>query len=171
MEHALEAAKQDFQRQLEQQKETFAKEMRATSMSPSPRKPRLDQDGFTDLPEEEKAIVRSSIAQWRQVGYVRLAEAILRHAATLKEAQIMSQVMDKHVVFQFTIIGERQDQCSSYDLVLSGISGDEDPALEAAAKPCVAVRSHGLPAYNNSSVVFGEAGKARQDDAANAPVS
>ena len=140
MEHALEAAKQDFQRQLEQQKETFAKEMRAASMSPSPRKPRLDQDGFTDLPEEEKAIVRSSIARWRQVGYVRLAEAILRHAATLKEAQIMSQVMDKHVIFQFTIIGEGQDQCSSYDLVLSGISGDEDPALEAAAKPCVAVR-------------------------------
>lgn len=140
MEHALEAVKEDYQRQLRQQKETFARELREASMSPSPREPRLTQDGFTDLPDEEKAIVRSSIARWRQVGYVRLAEAILRHAATLKEAQIMSQVMDKHVIFQFTIVAEGQDMCSSYDLVLSGISGDEDPALEAAVKPCIAVR-------------------------------
>ena len=140
MEHALEAAKQDFQRQLAQQKETFAKEICEASMSPSPRQRRLDHHGFTDLPEEEKAIVRKTVTRWRQVGYVRLAEAILRHAATLKEAQIMSQVMDKHVVFQFTIVGEGQDVCSSYDLVLSGISGDEDSMLEAAPKPCVAVR-------------------------------
>jgi len=140
MKNALEAAKEDYQRQLQQQKETFAKELREASMSPSPRQHRLTQDGFTDLPEEEKAIIRSSMARWRQVGYVCLAEAILRHAVTLKEAQIMSQVMGKNVVFQFTIVGEGQDICSSYDLVLSGILGDEDPALEAAAKPCIAVR-------------------------------
>ena len=140
MEHALEAAKEDYRRQLEQQKETFARELREASSSPSPRRPRVTQNGFTELPEEEKAIVRNHLARWRQVGHVRLAEAILRHAATLKEAQIMSQVMDKSVVFQFTIVGEGQYVCSSYDLVLSGISGDEDPALEAAMKPCVAVR-------------------------------
>lgn len=139
MEHALEAAKEDYQRQLQQQKETFASQLREASTSPS-RSPRLTQDGFTNLSEEEKAVVRSSVARWRQVGYLRLAEAILRHAATLKEAQIMSQVMDKHVVFQFTVVGEGQDSCSSYDLVLSGISGDEDQALEMAAKPCIAVR-------------------------------
>ena len=140
MEHALEAAREDYKRQLEQQKETFARQLRAASSSPSPRKPRVTQDGFAELLEEEKAVIRDSITRWRQVGYVRLAEAILRHASTLKEAQIMSQAMDKNVVFQFTIIGEGQDICSSYDLVLSGISGDEDPALEAAMKPCVAVR-------------------------------
>ena len=140
MEHALEAAKEDYRRQLEQQKETFAREWREASSSPSPRRPRVTQNGFTELPEEEKAIVRNHLARWRQVGHVRLAEAILRHAATLKEAQIMSQLMDKSVVFQFTIVGEGQYICSSYDLVLSGISGDEDPALEAAMKPCVAVR-------------------------------
>ena len=140
MEHALEAAREDYKRQLEQQKETFARQLRATSNSPSPRKPRVTQDGFAELLDEEKAVIRDSITRWRQVGYVRLAEAILRHASTLKEAQIMSQAMDKNVVFQFTIIGEGQDVCSSYDLVLSGISGDEDPALEATMKPCVAVR-------------------------------
>lgn len=140
MEHALEAAKEDYIRQLQQQKETFARELRETSNSPSPRRPRVTQDGFTELADEEKAIVRDSLARWRQVGHVRVVSAILRHAATLKEAQIMSQVMDKNVIFQFTIVGEGQDTCSSYDLVLSGISGDEDPALEAAVKPCVAVR-------------------------------
>ena len=140
MEHALEAAREDYERQLEQQRETFARQLRAASNSPSPRKPRVTQDGFAELLDEEKAVIRDSITRWRQVGHVRLAEAILRHAASLKEAQIMSQVMDKNVVFQFAIIGEGQDVCSSYDLVLSGISGDEDPALEAAIKPCVAVR-------------------------------
>ena len=140
MQHALEAAREDYRRQLEQQKETFAKEMREASKSPSPQKPRITMDGFSDLPEEEKSIASTFISRWRQVGYVRLVEAILRHAATLKEAQIMSQLMDKNVFFQFTIIGEGQDVCSSYDLVLSGISGDEDPALDAATKPCVAVR-------------------------------
>ena len=140
MEHALEAAREDYKRQLEQQKETFARQLRAASNSPSPRKPRVTQDGFAGLLDEEKAVVRDSITRWRQVGHVRLAEAILRHASTLKEAQIMSQAMDKNVVFQFAIIGEGQDLCSSYDLVLSGISSDEDPELEIAMKPCVAVR-------------------------------
>lgn len=140
MEHALEAAKQEFQQQLEQQREAFKNEVRQASMSPSPKKPRITMDGLTNLPEDERAIARSAVDQWRQIGYVRLAEELLRYAATLKEAQIMSQVMDKHVVFQFTIVSEGQDTCSSYDLVLSGISGDEDPLLEAAIKPCIAVR-------------------------------
>ena len=140
MEHALEAAKEEYKRQLEQQKVTFDRELLEVSSSPSRRKPRMTQDGFAEIPAEEKALIGDTLTRWRKAGHVRLAEAIFRHAATLKEAQIMSQVMDKNVVFQFTIVGEGQDVCSSYDLVLSGISGDEDPALEAAMKPCVAVR-------------------------------
>lgn len=140
MEQALKAAKEDYRQQLEQQKEAFAKQIRETSKSPTPKKPRVTLDGLADLPEDEKAVVRSYSARWRRIGYVRLAEAILRHAALAKEAQILSQIMDKHVIFQFTIVGEGQTTCSSYDLVLSGISGDEDPALETATKPCVAMR-------------------------------
>ena len=140
MEQALEAAKDDYQHQLEQQKAAFAQQVREASMSPSPRRPRVTLEGLTELPEDEKAIVKTFSSRWRQLGYVRLAEAILRHASTLKEAQILSEVMDKHVVFQFTIVSDGQDMCSSYDLVLSGISGDEDPALEAATKPCIAIR-------------------------------
>lgn len=140
MGHALEAAKEEYQHQLEQQKAIFAKELREASMSPSPGKPRIAQNGSAELSDEEKTIAKDCIAQWRQIGHIRLAEAILRYAALLKEAQIMSDVMDKNVVFQFTIVGEGQDVCSSYDLVLNGISGDEDPGLEAAIKPCIAVR-------------------------------
>lgn len=141
MEQALEAAKDTYQHQLKQQKEAFARELRESkSPKPTPQKPRITLDGFTDLPDEEKIIAKLATKRWRQVGPVRLAEAILRHAAIMKEAQIMSQIMDKHIVFQFTIVGEGQDVCSSYDLVLSGISGDEDPDLEAAVKPCIAVR-------------------------------
>ena len=140
IEHALEAVKMDYQHQILLQKEAFAKDMRELSHSPSPSKPRTTKDGFIELSNEEKFIARKSVEVWHQAGYVRLAEAILRNAAVLKEAQIMSQIMDKRVVFQFTIVARGQDICSSYDLVLSGISGDEDPPLELAVKPCVAVR-------------------------------
>ena len=149
MVHALEAAKEEYKLQLEQQKATFTNELREASMSPLPSKRQNSGTDSSDLTEEEKAIVRKFSLRWRQVQSVRLAEAILRHAATLKEAQIMSYLMDKNVVFQFTIVGEGQDICSSYDLVLSGISGDEDPALDAARKPCMAVR---VIDYQNSVV-------------------
>ncbi|KAL9098319.1 MAG: hypothetical protein Q9163_006002 [Psora crenata] len=140
MEQALEAAKEEYRQQLEQQKAAFTRQVREASISPLVQKPRVTVDGLCELPEEEKAIAKVFSSRWRQVGYLRLAEAVLRHAATLKEAQILSQVMDKNVNFQFTVVAEGQEKCSSYDLVLSGISGDDDPALEAAAKPCVAIR-------------------------------
>ncbi|KAL9633765.1 MAG: hypothetical protein Q9164_004504, partial [Protoblastenia rupestris] len=140
VELAFEAAKENHRHQLEQQKEVFAKQVRQASMSPSSRPPRVTLDGLTELHEEEKTIIRTFSSRWRQIGYVRMAEAILKHAATLKEAQILSQVMDKHVIFQFTIVSDGQERCSSYDLVLSGVSGDEDQALEVTTKPCAAVR-------------------------------
>ena len=140
MQQALEAAKEEFQRQLQQQKEAFAHQVREVSKSPSPKKPRVTLDGLADLPDDEKKIAWTFSTRWRRIGYVRLSESILRHFASLKEAQILSQVMNKHINFQFTIVDRGQDICSSYDLVLSDISGDEDPPLESATKPCVAVR-------------------------------
>ena len=52
----------------------------------------------------------------------------------------MSQEMEKMVVFQFTIIDEGHTFQSSYDLVLNGISSEDDDYLEMAKKPCVGVR-------------------------------
>lgn len=135
MEDALKAAKEEFQQQIELQKEAFQEKLQHVSASP-----RITQDGFTDLPAAEKGIARHWLARWRQTKYVQMAGALLQRAAVLKEVQIMSQAMDKNVMFQFSVAGNGQSMCSSYDLVLSGISGDEDEALEDAHKPCVAVR-------------------------------
>ncbi|KAL8870219.1 MAG: hypothetical protein Q9174_003687, partial [Haloplaca sp. 1 TL-2023] len=137
MEAALVTAKETFQLQLEQQKAEFDKQLHAVSTDASPK---ANKDAPKDLSTKEKAIAQDVIRTWSQYKPVRLAEVILRYASMLKEAQIMSQSMDKHVYFQFTIFGPGQATCSSYDLVLVGIPGDEDPALEDALKPCVAVR-------------------------------
>lgn len=137
MEMALLTAKQELQTQLTEQKEAFARELEQVSKALAPR---ITQDGFVDLLDEEKWKARHFAKRWRRVKFVRLAEIILQHATVLKEAQIRSQAMEKHIVFQFTVIGQGHDMCSSYDLVLSGVSGDEDPALDDAPKPCIAVR-------------------------------
>ncbi|KAL8951125.1 MAG: hypothetical protein Q9222_002869 [Ikaeria aurantiellina] len=137
MEDALAAAKQEFQLQLQQQKADFEKQMQDANKE---RSPRITSEGFDGLSKDESAIARPVIESWRHYKPVRLAEIMLQHASTLKEAQIMSQSMGKNVSFQFTVIGPGQAVCSTYDLVLVGVPGDEDPALEDAMKPCVAVR-------------------------------
>lgn len=137
MEDALIAAKADFQLQLNQQKAEFYEKLHEASVA---RPPSITQDGFTDLSKQEMAIAHSFIERWQRFKPIRLAEIMLQHASMLKEAQIMSQSMDKDVSFQFIIVGPGQAACSSYDLVLIGIPADEDPALEDARKPCVAVR-------------------------------
>ncbi|KAL8717238.1 MAG: hypothetical protein Q9225_005502 [Loekoesia sp. 1 TL-2023] len=137
MEDALEAARQDFQSQLDLQKAEFDRQLQEVSIE---RAPKVTYDGFADLSKREQGIARSIAERWQQFRPTCLAEMMLQHAATLKEAQIMSQAMDKNIFFQFTIVGPGQATCSSYDLVLMGIPSDEDPALEDARKPCVAVR-------------------------------
>ncbi|KAI4120429.1 MAG: hypothetical protein LQ338_007029 [Usnochroma carphineum] len=137
IEDALLAARENFQLQLNQQKADFDRQLQEASIE---RSPRITQDGFADLSEQEKAIARSIMERWRQFKPIRLAEVILQHASMLKEAQIMSQALDKDAFFQFTVVGSGQATCSSYDLVLIGVPGDEDPALEDARKPCIAVR-------------------------------
>lgn len=137
MEDELRASKEDLQQQLLQQKAAF--EARLEQMLKPP-KPRWDGKKFTELPEEEKACATYVVERWRHLRHMKLAEVVLKYAALLKEAQIMSQLMDKSVKFQFTVVQDGQDMCSSYDLVMNGISGDEDEALETTIKPCVAIR-------------------------------
>ncbi|MGG6496991.1 UNVERIFIED_CONTAM: hypothetical protein NY603_29140, partial [Bacteroidetes bacterium 56_B9] len=54
----------------------------------------------------------------------------------------MSQQIGRSVVFQFTIVDIGHTLGSSYDLVLNGITTEEsnDPELEVALKPCLAIR-------------------------------
>ncbi|EPS31426.1 hypothetical protein PDE_06381 [Penicillium oxalicum 114-2] len=136
IENALRSAKEEFEEQLRVQKENFESQMRDMGKPV----PQILENGFAKLDEREIEIARSVVSHWSQRNFVRMAEKILQHASLLKEAQVMSQIMDKNVVFQFAIVDHGHSMASSYDLVLNGISGDEDTVLEETKKPCVAVR-------------------------------
>jgi len=145
MEENLREVKEEMLKQLETQRKEY--EERLQQLKPARPKSR---EGPPPLSEEEIAIAKTVAAHWRGRRYVRMAEAVLQSAAYLKEAQVMSQEMDEGVVFQFTIVDIGHDICSSYDMVLNGISGEgDDLFLEQALKPCVAVR---VIDYRNSVV-------------------
>jgi kinesin family protein 1 len=138
----LRAAKEAMQKKLKEQKEAFDRQLRELGHEPIPE---LDEEEST-LPSEESnerqlGIVKSVFQQWRKRRYVSMAETILQNAATLKEAQVMSQQMDKNVVFQFCIVDVGHTTPSTYDLVNMGDTGeDDDDFLDATPKPCVGVR-------------------------------
>ncbi|KAH8648166.1 hypothetical protein BGZ60DRAFT_535072 [Tricladium varicosporioides] len=135
MEEVLREVKEDMLRQLEEQRKDF--EERLQQFSPTKVLPK-DAGALSD---HEKSVARKVVAHWKGCRYVRMAEAVLQSAANLKEAQIMSQEMGENVSFQFTIIDVGHDLCSSYDMVLNGISGEgDDLFLEGATKPVVGVR-------------------------------
>ncbi|KAJ6129480.1 hypothetical protein N7512_002260 [Penicillium capsulatum] len=136
MEDALRTAKEEYEEQLKQQKENFETQMRDMGKPI----PQIHENGFAKLDPRELEIAKSVHRHWSQRNYVRMAEKILQYASILKEAQVMSQIMDKNVVFQFAIVDHGHNMASSYDLVLNGISGDEDIVLDDAKKPCVGVR-------------------------------
>ncbi|KAJ5818863.1 hypothetical protein N7474_004454 [Penicillium riverlandense] len=136
MEDALRTAKEEFEEQLKKQQEVFESQMRDMGKPI----PQIHENGFSMLNPREIEIAKSVFRHWSQRNYVRMAERILQHASILKEAQVMSQIMDKNVVFQFAIVDVGHNMESSYDLVLNGISGDEDIVLDEAKKPCVGVR-------------------------------
>jgi kinesin family protein 1 len=143
MEENLREVKEEMLRQLETQRKEFEERLQQIDPLKRPKGP-------LPLSEEEIALAQRIAAHWRGRRYVRMAEAILQSAANLKEAQIMSQEMDESVVFQFAIVDVGHDICSSYDMVLNGISGEgDDLFLEGATKPVVGVR---VIDYRNSVV-------------------
>lgn len=135
MEQSLQAMKDEMQKQLRKQRTEYEQQLaKLQPLSPAP------GGQQSDLPLKQQEQVRAVMARWRQRRYVSMAETILQNAVTLKEAQVMSQQMDKHVVFQFCIVDVGHTVPSSYDLVLDGIGSEDDEDLELAAKPCIGVR-------------------------------
>ncbi|KAG4221107.1 hypothetical protein PC116_g30416, partial [Phytophthora cactorum] len=134
MEETLVKLKADMQKQLETQKQEFEAKIEKLDPLKRPKpKPKLS--------EEEIERAKKTIAHWRGRHYVQMAEAVLQHATTLKEAQIMSEELGENVVFQFTVVDIGHARCSSYDMVLNDVPSEgEDPALDEAQKPCVGVR-------------------------------
>lgn len=135
MEENLRTVKKEMQKQLQEQKEEFQRqiqELQQPMASPT--------NASTGPTERQLELVKAMFERWRQRKYVAMAESILQNAAILKEAQVMSQQMDKHVVFQFCIVDVGHSFASSYDLVLNGIPGEDDEDLDVTPKPCVGVR-------------------------------
>ncbi|OTB08975.1 hypothetical protein M426DRAFT_7007 [Hypoxylon sp. CI-4A] len=134
MEETLTQLKADMQKQLEVQKQEFEAKIEKLDPLKRPKaKPKLS--------EEEIERARKVVKHWRSRHYVQMAEAVLQHAATLKEAQIMSEELGENVVFQFTVVDIGHARCSSYDMVLNDVPSEgEDPALDEAQKPCVGIR-------------------------------
>lgn len=132
MEETLEKMKEDMQRQLDVQKRDF--EAKIEKLDPLKR-PKANPK----LSEAEVELAKKAVKHWRGRRCVQMAESVLQHAATLKEAQIMSQELDESVVFQFCVVDSGHTLISSYDMILTGGEGD-DIALEQAIKPCIGVR-------------------------------
>ncbi|KAI0864365.1 kinesin heavy chain [Xylaria cubensis] len=133
MEETLIQIKTDMEKQLAVQKKEF--EAKIEKLDPLKR-PKANPKLSADEIQRAKKVVE----HWKGWHYVQMAEAILQHAASLKEAQIMSQELEENVVFQFTVVDQGHTLCSSYDMVLNDVSNEDDIALEQAQKPCVGVR-------------------------------
>ncbi|KAH8170587.1 kinesin motor domain-containing protein [Sarocladium implicatum] len=134
MESALQELKEDMQMQLNVQRKKFEEQIEKMDPLKRPK-------ASAKLDETELDRAREVIKVWRSRHYVKMAEAVLQNAAILKEAQIMSNELNESVVFQFTVVDIGHALCSSYDMVLNGLTGEgEDAALEEAQKPCIGVR-------------------------------
>lgn len=134
----LRAAKEEMQKQLQDQKEAFARQLRELGHEPTPE---ASGDVETVKQDEDQLdTVRTIFQQWRRRKYVTMAENIFQNAAILKEAQILSQQMDKRVVFQFCIVDVGHTVPSSYDLVNIDIPSEDDEYFDRQSKPCVGVR-------------------------------
>ncbi|CEF75555.1 hypothetical protein FGSG_10189 [Fusarium graminearum PH-1] len=134
MEAALQELKEDMQKQLNQQRKQFEEKMEKMDPLKMPKK-------SPTLSDEEIETAKSIVKTWRGRHFVKMAEAVLQNASILKEAQVMSHELDEHVVFQFAAVDVGHILCSSYDMVLNGLTGEgDDVALEQAHKPCIGIR-------------------------------
>src|SRR6201996_5924959 len=129
MEQSLQKIKEEMEIQIRVQKEQFERKISQLKV--------VDPNKLTGI-EVERA--RWAIERWQQRRYVTMAEKILQHAALLKEAQVLSYEMEKPVTFQFCVLDVGHEFGSSYDLVLNGVSVEDDEDLETAPKPCIGVR-------------------------------
>lgn len=134
METHFTEMKKKMETQLVAQKKQY--EEKIEKMDPL-RRPKMSPK----LSDEEIERAKAAVKIWRSRHYVKMAESVLQNAAIVKEAQIMSNELDESVVFQFTIVDVGHGLCSSYDMVLNGLTGEgDDIALDDAPKPCIGVR-------------------------------
>lgn len=134
MVESLQAVKEEMEQKLQEQRLEFERALAQMRHSPL----QIPDAGM--LQEKQLDKIRQVLDRWQQRRYVAMAETVLRNAAVLKEAQVLSQQMDRSVVFQFCVVDAGHTIVSSYDLVLSDISTEDDADLDNCSKPCIGVR-------------------------------
>lgn len=132
---AMQKKMAEMEKRMAQQKLEYERQIQ--QLRPSPNKPKpVDHE----MDVRDKNLAREALAKWRSRKYVRMAGHMLQYASLLKEAQILSQQMGKTVTFQYAIVDAGQQLGSSYDMVLNGVSEEDDDDLLASPKPCIAIR-------------------------------
>lgn len=131
----MEQNMQALRAEMQKQKEEY--ERRLDSFTPAKGRRKV----AAVLDPRSRSLAQQALQKWRQRRYVKMAGQMLHEASKIKEAQILSQHLGKSFAFQFAIVDAGQTLGSSYDMVLNGISAeDDDDELVASPKPCIAVR-------------------------------
>ncbi|KAK0547296.1 hypothetical protein OC846_003155 [Tilletia horrida] len=135
-----ETAKESALRQkVKEYEERFS---RIAAMTPGLEDTRLDLPA--NFSDEQKRLLIWTLARWKKLTKVSMAEDVLSNAVLLKEANVISRELNKHITYQFTIVDkEPLTNPTSGVEAIAGLSDVEDVAdaeLAKAPKPCVAVK-------------------------------
>ncbi|KAF9182189.1 kinesin-like protein Klp8 [Haplosporangium sp. Z 767] len=149
MEERLRQAKEDLMKKLEQQREQFENKMKRMSLA-SIASHHLEESQLKSknlLPlysDYELKVIHKTLKRWREQRNVQMAETILANAVLIKEANVISRELSKHVVYQFTIIeaGPLANPSSFWESTsnLSQFNSDEEISLSNLKRPCVGVK-------------------------------
>ncbi|ORX91101.1 kinesin-domain-containing protein [Basidiobolus meristosporus CBS 931.73] len=94
--------------------------------------------------EREKQLIHWVLGKMRARRTVNMAETILSNAVFLKEANVISRELDKHVIYQFTVVEDYPfiQPISFWESMsaLNQYSNQEDADLFASKKPCIGVK-------------------------------
>ncbi|KAF9162990.1 kinesin-like protein Klp8 [Actinomortierella ambigua] len=148
IEEKLRQAQEELAAKLEKQREKYEDKMKRISMA-SMSSQGMDEGQLKAnlLPlytDEEMVLIKKTLGRWREHRTVQMAETILTSAVLIKEANIISRELGKHVVYQFTIIeaGPFANPASFWESTagLQQFNEDEDTSLYALKRPCVGVK-------------------------------
>ncbi|KAG0227035.1 kinesin-like protein Klp8 [Actinomortierella wolfii] len=148
IEEKLRLAQEELMAKLEKQREKYEDKMKRISLA-SMSSQGMDEAQLkaTLLPlytDEEMALIKKTLGKWREHRTVQMAETILTSAVLIKEANIISRELGKHVVYQFTIIeaGPFANPVSFWESTagLQQFNEDEDTSLYALKRPCVGIK-------------------------------
>ncbi|KAK9767804.1 hypothetical protein K7432_002085 [Basidiobolus ranarum] len=141
LEEKLKVTQQKMEKMLTLQREEYEKKIKRLSLTAatfSSYKPPIVYS------EREKQLIHWVLGKMRARRTVNMAETILSNAVILKEANVISRELDKHVIYQFTIVEDYPfiQPVSFWESMsaLNQYSNQEDADLFASKKPCIGIK-------------------------------